>query len=102
MTIDSMTAQLILDALAWEVRQAYDDFAPEEIVETAREDFISFCAERGIDGVTAEVIMEPEDWDEAFEDEDEDEEDDEETNYEESFISLSDLFRVLADAIEEE
>lgn len=54
MTIDTMTAQLILDAIAWcndKWLQALDDrpeWSVHEKVAVARNDFICFCNERKI------------------------------------------------------
>lgn len=59
MTIKEETAQLILDAIAWTDRDWMDqhdyNYTDTDIIELAREDFIRFCKDRGIDGVQKEM-----------------------------------------------
>jgi len=52
MYITDQTAQLILDALAWELMDNLDEkVCTPYIVEQARKDFVRFCDDRGIEGV---------------------------------------------------
>ena len=59
MTIKEETAQLILDAIAWTNRDWMDaseyDYNDSDILNLARQDFIRFCKDRGIDGVQKEM-----------------------------------------------
>ena len=59
MTIKEETAQLILDAIAWTNRDWMDsldyNYTDTDIVDMARQDFIRFCKDRGIDGVQKEM-----------------------------------------------
>lgn len=59
MTIKEETAQLILDAIAWTNRDWMDsldyNYTDTDIVDLARQDFIRFCKDRGIDGVQKEM-----------------------------------------------
>ena len=61
MYIDEKTAQLILDAIAWCNRDWQDAIDwktnADEMISMAREDFIRFCKDRGIDGVERKVIL---------------------------------------------
>lgn len=59
MTIDTKTAQLILDAIAWDndewVASREEDEWPDHMkIAVARKDFINFCKARGIDYVKIE------------------------------------------------
>lgn len=55
MYINEETAQLILDALAWENKDWMDslgwNYTESDQVSLAQGDFIRFCKERGIEGV---------------------------------------------------
>lgn len=55
MYIDQKTAQLILDAIAWENAEWRDlvelDYSDQQIIELSRTDFVRFCRDRGIEGV---------------------------------------------------
>ena len=59
MYINKETAQLILDAIAWsndEWLEAIEEEWTDEVrLAVARNDFINFCHDRGIDGVEVEV-----------------------------------------------
>ena len=59
MTIKEETAQLILDAIAWTNCDWMDsldyNYTDTDIVDMARQDFIRFCKDRGIDGVQKEM-----------------------------------------------
>jgi hypothetical protein len=55
MEITEREAQLILDALAWELQtwtpNGFQGTIDPEVVKIAREDFVQFCKDRGIESV---------------------------------------------------
>ena len=59
MTIDTNTAQLILDALAWSNKDWMEsmnwNMTDADITCSARADFVRFCRARGIDTVERKV-----------------------------------------------
>ena len=61
MTINTETAQLILDAIAWCNKDWQDalewDMNPGGEIEQARADFIRFCRARGIDTIEKVVTL---------------------------------------------
>lgn len=59
--IDERTAQLVLDAIAWANNDWADALGWErtdkDMIDLAREDFIRFCADRGISGVEKQIEL---------------------------------------------
>jgi len=52
MYITQETAQLLLDAIAWELMDNLgEEVCTPFVVEQARKDFVRFCDARGIEGV---------------------------------------------------